>query len=525
MKVLIVDDEAHVVEAVQLLVPWQDYGIDRILTAFSVPEASDLLEAEQPDIVIVDVVIGEYLGIEILKQIQTQHMKTRSIVISGHDDFQYTRAMFLLGAIDYLLKPIVPEELENAVKKAAEQVLQEQADSMSSFGVDRQLKHLFPDHQHSLFRKLFQKEMRQVAYEELRRINSRVKGSTQCMVLHGAGMFLPIYSQDYVVALSGFLNTLQHRLETGMCGTLFQRSRPDPDVVILLYDRLDEALEMVQSVCASFIRETGSAFRLGVSPRMPFVEGIDEAWARAIDAGDAMEWTAKQPILFWRENMPRNSLVYDRRHSKEICSALLAGDRRRFDAAFSAWMDALLDGQMHTRGTLRGLRGAFLRLYEQDCRDSGFKTESPSLEFSEFCQPDWQETIDRFSAEARRLLWEMSLTRNENSGWVKSVAEYLELNYAQKFHQKECADLFHVNKDYMSRHFREVYGVGMITYLTEIRLRRAMELLASSDLQIQEIADRVGFFDVKYFSAQFKKATGMTPSAFRMAGAGRERLE
>ena len=101
------------------------------------------------------------------------------------------------------------------------------------------------------------------------------------------------------------------------------------------------------------------------------------------------------------------------------------------------------------------------------------------------------------------------------------MAEYLELNYAQKFHQQECADLFHVNKDYMSRHFREVYGVGMITYLMEIRLRKAKELLGSSDMQIQEIADRVGFFDVKYFSAQFKKATGMTPSAYRTSSAAK----
>ena len=96
MTALIIDDEAHVVEAVQLLVPWQKYGIERVLTAFSVPEACDILESEQPDIVIVDVVIGEYLGIEILKHIQTNHMNTRSIVISGYDDFQYTRAMFLL---------------------------------------------------------------------------------------------------------------------------------------------------------------------------------------------------------------------------------------------------------------------------------------------------------------------------------------------------------------------------------------------------------------------------------------------
>lgn len=520
MTVLIIDDEAHVVEAVQLLVPWQAYGINKVLTAFSVPEASDLLEAEQPDIVIVDVVIGEYLGIEILKQIQIQHMKTRSIVISGHDDFQYTRAMFLLGAIDYLLKPIVPEELENAVAKAVEQVIQTQETSSSSFGVDKQFKYLFPDHQHSLFRKLFQKEMRSVAYEELCRTNVRVMRSTECVVLHGAGMFLPIYSQDYVIVLSKFLNDLQHKLETKICGTLFQCSQPDPDIVILLYDRLDDALSMVQEACRSFILETHTSFRLGASPRMPFVDGIDEAWARAIDASDAIAWDSHDPICFCQPSTPHLSPKYSAKHNKEICSALLAGDQAGFESAFAAWFDAQLAEKPRTRGTLRQLKQAFLKLCEQDCKNSGLDTENVPIEFSEYCFPDWETTVARIAQEAGRRLWEMTLTRTEENNWIKSVAEYLELNYAEKFSQQKCADLFHVNKDYMSRHFREVYGIGMVSYLTEIRLRKAKELLGSSDMQIQEIADRVGFFDVKYFSTQFKKGTGMSPSAFRTLKTG-----
>lgn len=515
MTVLIIDDEAHVVEAVQLLVPWQKYGIERVLTAFSVPEASDILESEQPDIVIVDVVIGEYLGIEILKHIQTNHMNTRSIVISGYDDFQYTRAMFLLGAIDYLLKPIVPEELENAVAKAVEQVLHDQQSNPSSFGLDKQLKHLFPDHQHSLFRKLFQKELRPVAYEELCRINASVMRSEKCIVLHGSGIFLPIFSQNYVIALSEFLNTLQHELEIKAYGTLFQRSQPDPDVVILLYNHLDDAFSLVKESCQTFIRASGSSFRLGASPRMPFVDGLDEAWAHAIDANDAIDWESGEPIRLWTPDTSSPSLKYDHKHAKEICSALLTGDKASFEAAFSAWLNTQLAEQPHTCGTLRCLRSLFLKLYEQDCKNSGFETHSLLTDFSEYCSPDWETTLSQITQESKRRLWNLVTTKSEENNWIQDVAEYLELNYAQKFSQQKCADLFHVNKDYMSRHFRKTYGVGMVTYLTEIRLRKAKELLRASSLQIQEIADQVGFFDVKYFSIQFKKETGLTPSAFR----------
>ena len=75
--------------------------------------------------------------------------------------------------------------------------------------------------------------------------------------------------------------------------------------------------------------------------------------------------------------------------------------------------------------------------------------------------------------------------------------------------------MFHVSKDYLCRRFRAEYGTSMISYLTQIRLKKAKEFLASSDMQIQEIADRTGFFDVKYFSTLFKKVNGITPSRFR----------
>lgn len=55
----------------------------------------------------------------------------------------------------------------------------------------------------------------------------------------------------------------------------------------------------------------------------------------------------------------------------------------------------------------------------------------------------------------------------------------------------------------------------MAKYLNNIRIRKAKELLRTTDLQIQEIADQVGYFDSKYFSRQFKTATGMTPAQYR----------
>lgn len=63
--------------------------------------------------------------------------------------------------------------------------------------------------------------------------------------------------------------------------------------------------------------------------------------------------------------------------------------------------------------------------------------------------------------------------------------------------------------------FKKHCGVSPMTYLTELRIQRACELLATTDLQINEIADRLGFNDTLYFSRLFRKNTGMPPTAFR----------
>ena len=518
MKLLIADDERHAVEAIQLLLDWNTLGFDQIFTAESVAEACELLEQENPELAIVDVVLGDRLGVEILRHIQSQGIQTKSIVISGHDDYQYTRAMFVLGALDYLLKPIVPEELESAVQKALQLIREETTVNQSSFGVDRQIKHLFPDHQHSLFRKLFQKDLREVALRELRSINANAASSQTCLVLYSSGALMPISSQNYVVALSDFLNRLQHTLENRMCGTLFQRTQPDPDVVILIYNDLEKSLELIRSSLKAFEAQTAYSCCFGSSKDAAFADGIDEAMKEAETAYYSFPMRTAELICRWTEGMWEPAPVRDKGQVEELFSALLTGDRAGSERAFEAWFQRLLQSVPETRGGIRSIWESFLQIYEKDSVDNLFQPNSHvSRSLAALCADTFRETVQNLRKEMLRLLWGLyeAKTMEPTRGWEVEVARYMEINYGERFYQQEYADRFHLNKDYMSRHFREAYGVGMVTYLNEIRIRKAKELLNTTEMQIQEIADQVGFSDVKYFSQQFKKFAGCTPTVYR----------
>ena len=76
---------------------WEKYGFDTVLTADNVEDAINILQDERPELLIVDVVIEDVFGMDIMNYINDQNLNTKAVVISGHDDFQYVRAMFILG--------------------------------------------------------------------------------------------------------------------------------------------------------------------------------------------------------------------------------------------------------------------------------------------------------------------------------------------------------------------------------------------------------------------------------------------
>jgi YesN/AraC family two-component response regulator len=121
MKAIIVDDEKHVREGLLLLAEWERFEIKTILEAADGNEAMDLITKHHPEIIFTDMNMPRCDGIDLLKWIHTSNPNAMTIVVSGYDDFKYTKHAITYGSFDYILKPINPmelnETLERAVKK------------------------------------------------------------------------------------------------------------------------------------------------------------------------------------------------------------------------------------------------------------------------------------------------------------------------------------------------------------------------------------------------------------------------
>lgn len=102
------------------------------------------------------------------------------------------------------------------------------------------------------------------------------------------------------------------------------------------------------------------------------------------------------------------------------------------------------------------------------------------------------------------------------SAWiVKEAEEYINSNYQHYLTLDLVADKVHVSPAYLSRIFKEEKNESFVRYLNKIRMIKAKQLLSKTQLDIGEVAVKVGFRNQNYFTTVFRKKEGMTPSDFR----------
>ena len=120
MKALIVDDEQPARSTIRLLADWTLYDIDEVLEAETVEQAITCLRRSRPQIIITDIRMPQHDGLELMQWLHQNQPQAQVIVISAYNEFEYAISAMRLGALDYLLKPIQPAQLDAVLRRAAE---------------------------------------------------------------------------------------------------------------------------------------------------------------------------------------------------------------------------------------------------------------------------------------------------------------------------------------------------------------------------------------------------------------------
>lgn len=95
------------------------------------------------------------------------------------------------------------------------------------------------------------------------------------------------------------------------------------------------------------------------------------------------------------------------------------------------------------------------------------------------------------------------------------VKDYIDMNYKEKITLDDLSKKFFINKFYLTRIFKEQFGISVNNYIIQIRITHAKQLLRFSNLSIEAIGSECGMNDPNYFSRMFKQIEGMSPGEFR----------
>lgn len=95
------------------------------------------------------------------------------------------------------------------------------------------------------------------------------------------------------------------------------------------------------------------------------------------------------------------------------------------------------------------------------------------------------------------------------------IIEFLTKNFDQDLDINILSRQFSLSPSYFSHLFKQYAHKSVIEYLNELRISRAKQFLEKEETSVGEIASRVGFYDINYFSRKFKAITGITPTEYR----------
>jgi two-component system response regulator YesN len=536
MNVLIVDDEQHAREAVKLLVDWSRYEIDAIIEADNGEEAKRVITAVRPELVLTDMHMPISDGKELLEWIGAHYPEVQIIVISGYSDFEYMRHTVKYGGSDYLLKPLDPEQLNEAVRKCVETIEDNRQNRLKLSIASMERNQYKPVYWDKMFSQLLNdSSLYGSMQEQLQAEFGCPPPGTACRAIVCSLEFAPSAvirrfrgDRDLLTfAVTNVMNDFV--LLQWKAGYAFRHFRHPDAVIVLLWDGLDllgGRLELIEQALEATVK---SRLPIGIGTIRPFPDGLGESAGEALSALQERNLLDVKPYLHWYARSSETTGTTLSRLSEieeSLRLAILTRKRDEIAAVLRQWMDTIR--------TLPAVTPNQVRMWEQDFQmirskwqQIYFSGELPDtgllrdghLPFPVIFDIEGrlspQDTEHALLTLAAELSETLSYRQRQERSIVAEIERYIAQHIDEDLSLQALASKFYLSREYISRRFKLESGSTLSEYVERLRIDKAKLLLGNPQLKITEVAAMVGYPDEKYFSKVFKKQTGYPPIRYR----------
>ncbi|MDF2964154.1 MAG: two-component system response regulator, partial [Paenibacillus sp.] len=506
-----------------------ELDINEIFEAPDGQTAVSIIEEHKPQIIFTDMIMPVMGGVQLLEWLHAHHPTSKTIVISGFDDFQLVRHTVQYGGMDYILKPIDAEQLRSAVVRAAGSWRQEESERMREQQLNIEMNQIRPAYWDKMLSNLitepstfdavadsfanefgFDRNVHEcrVAILSLDTLNTGLKRKFE------SNMDLLFFS------ITNICNEFLHASQQGIA---YRYWNSDDAIVVLLYGK-GSAEPVLSDIQQGIWTVFHSRVDIGLSSTHPVPAGLLPAYTEAKAALRMRNLLLKDKKIHLyngQTSNPSQQLSFSD-YAEQIHLSVRSGSAEQIKKSVQVWIDAVKQLSSVDTGQLElwwreymVLRSRWLHEWFGD-KPSGI-TESarfqlPLDEEGSFSVALLQEQL---VSGLIQLSKQMLAHQQQDSNVIFEIAKYIQNHYHQDITLQEIANHFYLSREYISRKFKQEFQVNLSDYLSNIRLEKAKLLLLNPHLRIAQVAEMVGYEDEKYFSKVFKKMSGFSPNEYR----------
>ena len=515
LKVIIVDDEIKVCKLIHALIDWNSLDMEVVGTAHNGIDALDLVKEYRPDIIITDIRMPGYDGLEFIMLSKEVNPQADFIIISGYKQFEYAQDAIKYGVSEYLLKPLKKSDLESTLvriskKKAKVDVLvQENQEKFNKLRLGLYTDILFGD-----------KKIKDIA-DINREYNYEFSpGCFQCFAIKVDCASVELFNSMINKLSEKIINIVKNCLKGEYYDMEF--ARKDSFIYCIVnYDKTknNEIRRKIKQI-SDELNIYKSMFE-----KIDFTIGLKEPTEELSE--DSLQKT--ELLVMQRIVSGTGKIIVDLpTETQNDKPELLAGFEEQIERTIEIldW-DELYKTVVEFKKTIAETTLSGQSIFNLVCGAYGiYLSKLKKYQFiTKDIVPDVFEfslcgSLDRLFAVLEAKMKDSTISiieakKLESIKPIRIAKQFINDNYMNTITLEDISTMVNFNPSYFSALFKKETGENFLEYISRVRINKAKELLKETDLNITAICERVGYQDIAHFTRYFKKYTGIKPNAYR----------
>lgn len=535
MNILLVDDDRFVLGALNQNIDWKALGLLEVYNASNISQAKEVIKEKSIQILITDIEMPQGSGIDLLTWIREENYDIQTIFLTNYADFTFAQKAVELQSLEYYLKPIEFNKLEQIVKKAIKKVEDsskaKKAANISTMWED--IKADISEHFWSAFLK------REGAYTPEELNSYLIKNH---LSLHATDRFNILIFDLYTINLSdrneitycypspskittGFTSAF-HEIFHGVLSAndiLLEYNATGYSFVGIINLRNTDPIEFtnkLHSLCERLIQFMNKKYNASLSCYV----GLPVSFQN-FHAGLGQLQSMSENIIHCRNKvfMLKNYVPVKAEYSLpnlKLLDEYMQLEKRNL---FISYCEDYLEGLSATARLNYTILVSFqidmIQLIYSFLKEKGIlahkliqgNTNDTLLELS---HKSTESMILYISYLVNTALDYVAFSASEKSV-ASIICEYIDMHFTEDINRNSLAEIVYLDTDYTAKLFKKETGISLMNYIIRKRIETAKDLLMNTALSVNQISDKVGYGNYSYFTKLFKKETGYTPIDYR----------